>query len=97
MVNPEGDICSAAIKYKDLVIIGWRHANIRNEIVEKFGATKEEMQAIMSDPWKVGFITENGRFLTRSQALLYGRQIGQIDTIIGSELTSEDLWDSNGN
>jgi hypothetical protein len=94
--HPEGKIVKAAIIVEGKTFTGWRHADIRNEIILLTGISCREMAVIMHDDWKCGFITENGRFLTRSQALTYGQSIGQITKIIGSVFTSEDLWDSNG-
>lgn len=94
-IRPEGRIVAAAIIFKDKTYTGWRHAEIRNVIMDT-GASREEIMATMHDKWKTGFVTENGRFLTRMQALIYGRNHGYIGDIIGSELTSEDLWDENG-
>lgn len=94
-IAPEGRICKAAIVFKDKTYTGWRHAEIRNVIMET-GAAREEIMMTMHDKWACGFVTENGRFLTRNQALVYGRNHGQIGEIIGCELTSEDLWDENG-
>ena len=95
-IRPEGKIVKAAVLVGDKTYVGWRHADIRNDIVATTNTPREEMAAIMHDDWKCGFITENGRFLTRRQALIYGQSIGQIDEIKGSVLTSEDLWDNDG-
>jgi plasmid maintenance system antidote protein VapI len=94
--RPEGKIVKAAILVGDKTYVGWRHADIRNEILETTDISREDIARIMHDEWKVGFITENGRFLTRKQALIYGRVHGQITEIAGSVLTSEDLWDNEG-
>jgi hypothetical protein len=94
-VAPEGRICKAAIVFKGKTYLGWRHAEIRNMIMQE-DDSREDIMHTMHNPWAVGFITENGRFLTRNQALIYGRNHGQIGDIIGSELTSEDLWDADG-
>jgi len=95
-IRPEGKIVKAAIRVGEKIYTGWRHADIRNDIVDTTDISREEIASIMHDEWKVGFVTENGRFLTRKQALIYGRVHGQIDTIEGSVLTSEDLWDNDG-
>jgi len=40
-----------------------------------------------------GFLTTKNRFLTRKEALVLVKENGQLTKpIIGSELTSEDLW-----
>jgi hypothetical protein len=93
---PEGKLVKAALIFRDKLYTGWRHADIRNQIMDETKAPREEVSALMSDKWSVGFITENGRFLTRMQAFVYGRNRNQIGEIIGSELTSEDLWDIVG-
>lgn len=96
MIQPEGKIIKCAIIVNGVTYTGWRHSDIRNNIVDTTNITREEMSNVMHDEWKVGFIAENGRFLTRKQALVYGRSIGQIDEIIGYTLTSEDLWNADG-
>ena len=92
-----GRIAKAALKCEGKVYTGWRHAYIRDDLVEK-GFTMEQINAAF-DSWNEGFVTESGRFLTRKQSLAYGMQIGQIDNsklISPGLLTSEDLWDMNG-
>jgi hypothetical protein len=39
-----------------------------------------------------GFLTSAGRFVDRDEALEIARSAKQVDKIIGSVLTSEDLW-----
>lgn len=40
-----------------------------------------------------GFVTDDGLFLTREQALVEARACGQLTKpLLGSILTSEDLW-----
>lgn len=94
-IHPEGKLVKAAISYNGKVYTGWRHSDIRMSMFDQ-GISQETIQSITSDPWNVGFITENGRFLTRKQALPYARMKKQIDTIAGAELTSEDLWEDDG-
>lgn len=96
IVIPEGKIVKAAIKVGDEIFTGWRHSDIRNIIIKEKSMSQEEMKKIMN-PWNQGFVTENGIFLTRTQAYSYGQFMGQVGSIIGSELTSEDLWDNYGN
>lgn len=92
-----GRIAKAACKTPDGKIhTGWRHAYIRDDIRE-LGYSIEDCRRSLHDPWSCGFVTEDGTFLTRKQALSYGRYIGQIDKLIGGILTSEDLWDNEGN
>jgi hypothetical protein len=96
-IKPEGKLAKAALIFRDKLYTGWRHAEIRWDIIAETKAPREEIFHLMADDWANGFVTENGRFLTRKQALNYARSIGQINEIIGSELTSEDLWDAEGN
>jgi hypothetical protein len=43
--------------------------------------------------WEQGFLTSNGRFVTRNVAEQVARLTGQLTKpLIGSILTSEDLW-----
>lgn len=39
-----------------------------------------------------GFLTSTGRFVDRYEALEVARAAKQVDKILGSVLTSEDLW-----
>jgi hypothetical protein len=96
-ILPEGKIVRAAIIFRGKTYTGWRHADIRNDIINIIDPPRLEISNTMADPWSVGFVTENGRFLTRNQAQTYGQYIGQLKHFIGSVLTSEDLWDNNGN
>ncbi|MFA5071212.1 MAG: hypothetical protein WC511_02465 [Candidatus Pacearchaeota archaeon] len=42
---------------------------------------------------KQGFVTESGKFLSRRQAFVLAKKNGQLSkNLIGSILTSEDLW-----
>ena len=43
-----------------------------------------------------GFTLENGKFVDRREAELHAKATGQITTIIGGVLTSEDLWNNKG-
>lgn len=43
---------------------------------------------------KQGFVDNDGVFLTRTEAEPIARKAGQVGDIIGSVLTSEDLWNS---
>lgn len=89
-----GKITKAAIRLKDKVYTGWRHSEIFQEL-KQLGFPREELAKLNQD-WDQGFITETGKYLPRIQALGYARYIGQIDTITGSALTSEDLWNNDG-
>jgi hypothetical protein len=94
--RPEGKIVKAAIKIEDKIYVGWRHFQIRNQIIRETDISRIDICHIMSDSSCDGFVTENGFFLNREQALEYGRSIGQVNKLIGSVLTSEDLWNING-
>ncbi len=96
LIQPEGKLVKAAIVFEGNTYVGWRHADIRDDIRNLVNPSRIDIANAMHDEWKVGFITENGRFLTRRQALTYGRSIGQVKKLIGSVLTSEDLWDNDG-
>ena len=92
-----GKIAKAALKCEGVVYTGWRHAYVRDDLVVK-GFTKEQINDAF-DPWNEGFVTESGRFMTRKQSLAYGIMIGQVvnsELISPDLLTSEDLWDMNG-
>lgn len=89
-------IKSAAVIINEETFTGYRHADIRNNIMDTGEFTREEICQTMHDKYATGFILEDGTFLTRGQALLYGRHIGQIGQIEGRELTSEDLWERDG-
>ena len=89
-----GKIVKAAIRIDDEIHTGYSHANILNELTVK-GIPREKLSRLDHN-WDQGFVTDSGKFLSRTQALSYGQYIGQIDTIIGSVLTSEDLWDIDG-
>lgn len=54
------------------------------------------MTSIQNPEWNVGFLTENGYFLTRKQAAVYAIARKQITCTKLPVLTSEDLWDDDG-
>ena len=95
-IRPEGKIVKAAIIFEGKTYTGWRHSDIRDDIRNLVNPSRIDLANALHDEWKTGFVTENGRFLTRRQALTYGMSIGQINEITGSVLTSEDLWDNQG-
>lgn len=39
-----------------------------------------------------GFLTNRGRFVDRLEGEMIARLAGQVDVLIGSVLTSEDMW-----
>jgi hypothetical protein len=85
---PAGPIIKAAIRLHGTIYTGWRHAAIKQEI---------GVGTPIPDPdWNIGFITENGYFLTRKQAKLYALVRKQITHTQLPVLSSEDLWDDNG-
>lgn len=89
-----GKIVKAAIKFEGKVYTGWRHNSIINDLIES-GVDRKKLVGLDAN-WDQGFITEDETFLSRKQALSYGKYIGQIDKIKGPRLTSEDLWDADG-
>lgn len=62
--------------------IGLRHADIFHRFEGE----------VSKDPYDQGFYTSKGRFVTRDEGLIIAREAGQVDTIIGGLLTSEDLY-----
>jgi len=60
----------AALKYKERVFTGKRHALIAEKIYEDF--------KIMLDETEQGFVTNNGRFVNRSEAAKIAFKAGQI-------------------
>jgi len=91
--KPEGRLVRAAIRYNGKIYTGWRHAKIQQE----FGGPA----VLLKDPDRdVGFVTENGRYLTRKQAKQYAYLIKQIPMTVArgmcALLSSEDLWDDEG-
>lgn len=67
---------------KGLVYCGWRHPN-----------AFETMPTGSAHKCIQGFLTTKNRFLTRDEALELVKQTGQLKgDLIGSILTSEDLW-----
>lgn len=72
---------------KGLVFSGWRHPNCFETMKEQFPHN------IWSEKTTQGFLTTKNRFLTRSEALELVIENGQLKKpLIGSVLTSEDLW-----
>jgi hypothetical protein len=95
-VAKRGKIFKAAIRMPDEIYLGWRHHLIRDYIVETGKYTRLEIVKAMGDEWNQGFITETGQYMSRKQALCQARRMGQVNELIGSILTSEDLWDIDG-
>lgn len=89
-------IMSAAVIIRGETFTGYRHADIRNRIRDTGEFDREEIANSIHDDEATGFILEDGTFMTREQALVYGRKIGQVGEVIGGQLTSEDLWTVEG-
>lgn len=71
---------------KGFIIGGWRHPCCGNSYLASSGFNNYH-DCIQ------GFLTTKNRFLTRSEALQLVISTGQLQKdIIGSQLTSEDLW-----
>ena len=70
--------------YRDLykIGLGWRHADILHRFTGE----------VTKSPLDQGFYTSKGRFVTRAEGLIIARECEQVDEIIGSVLTSEDLY-----
>jgi hypothetical protein len=67
-----------------------RHCDVLNYIYKQTGKPTIRLSGIHQ-----GFATSTGRYLTRRQAEPVAREAGQIrraGRLIGSVLTSEDLW-----
>lgn len=72
---------------KGFIIGGWRHPSAGHSYL---GAN---LEAPHWDRCIQGFLTTKNRFLTRAEALELVLSTKQLDKpLIGSELTSEDLW-----
>lgn len=71
-------------QYHDIysVELGWRHPDILHRFQGEVSKSPEDQ----------GFFTSAGRFVTRKEALDIARECGQVESIIGSVFTSEDLY-----
>ena len=71
-------------QYRDIykIELGWRHPDILHRFIGE----------VSKNPDDQGFYTSKGRFVTREEGLIIARAAGQVDTIIGEVLTSEDLY-----
>lgn len=70
-----------------LVFCGWRHGSIFEQTEKQFPHWAFGIHTIQ------GFLTTKNRFLNRTDALELVKRTGQLtNPLIGSELTSEDLW-----
>lgn len=72
---------------KGFVICGWRHPNCG------YSYLAANSTANRWDDCVQGFLTNKNRFLTRDEAFELVKTNGQLkEDLIGSVLTSEDLW-----
>lgn len=70
-----------------LVFCGWRHSQIFEQTEFQFPSWKFAEFTVQ------GFLTTKNRFLDRKDALLLVKDNGQLTKpLLGSVLTSEDLW-----
>lgn len=97
---PRGEgpwLVKAAIRMEDgTVHTGCRHCNIFYDIA-KAHPGDEEMR-LAANRAEQGFVDEDGTFYGRPAALTWAIYIGQIPSercLIGSVLTSEDLWEND--
>ncbi len=80
-------IIKAAVKFGDLVFIGWRHSDIITHVhALGKGYTTQEDQ---------GFVDQHGNFYNRYQSARIALRARQI-TKLPSVIMSEDLWDKYG-
>lgn len=85
-------IKQAAILYSGVIYAGWRHGQIGHEML---------LNGICKRPYpggdSQGFVTSNGMFVNREDAMNIAKAAGQIDTNKESTLLfSEDLWTPTG-
>lgn len=76
-------------KKDGFLICGRRHHNCYGtlfSLLGHIGAREVEHKGVE------GFLTSRDRFLDRKEAQEFGTETGQVTSIIGSTLTSEDLW-----
>lgn len=81
-------IVAAAIKFGDLIVIAekpGRHHTIINGLDRRLGSCSPDNQ---------GFITDEGKFVSRKEAFKIAQEANQIIEKQGkeTELYSEDLW-----
>jgi len=88
-------IVAAAIQYKGMTIslpAPARHHNIIRYMSDAKLPPIIEGTKLVTNTEDQGFITSTGRFVYRNEAEEIARAAGQVDELIGSILTSEDLW-----
>jgi hypothetical protein len=74
------------VRSRGLVSFEGRGINLRDRL--------DAEQGFLADApaHEINTVAAAVRFLTREEALVHARACGQISTIIGGTLTSEDLW-----
>lgn len=78
---------------KGFILSGWRHHNCNSIFVQMYGFPYKDYALKIKKTEVQGFITNKNRFLDRKEALKLVKENGQLKkSLIGSELTSEDLW-----
>ena len=86
-------ILCAAVKYKDIIVCGYRHRDCY-DILKHFGVTYEQSPELNAQ----GFLTSHNRFVDRTIAFAIAQSQSQIlknspiKDAISAELTSEDLY-----
>lgn len=80
-------ITSAAILQDGVIYLGRRHKDCRDLMLRSGIKPAPRPNHVQ------GFVTDDGRFLDRNEAETHARSCGQLTKpLIGSILTSEDLW-----
>lgn len=82
-------ISCAAIKFMERIFAlerPYRHHDVIWFINDETGCR------LCDHPYTQGFLTNRGRFVDRKEAEYIARECGQVTSIIGSVLTSEDMW-----
>ncbi len=85
---PERIEC-AAIKFMG-TIYALERPNRHNDVIAFIG--QELGLRLYMGNSEQGFLTNWGAFLNRKHAEVVARRAGQVDELIGSILTSEDMW-----
>ena len=83
--------CKMLINNNEVVLCGVRHGDIYNQL-KQMGFTPNDFEEL-----EQGFVTHEGIFLNRREALTHAISCGQICSRLihdnsFSELISEDLW-----
>lgn len=84
-------IAKAATIFRGKMYTGWRHCLIMEDIRADLGILKITHQ-------RMGFVTDDGRFVDREEAGKIAIACGQIDELKYQkrDLFSEEMWDKNG-